>query len=81
MSNHGKFTQRERLQLSHVSKTSQFESQENSVRRTRSRVFLGGDTEELDFLRDEGTEKSENSVILVTELLLISIKASLLVEW
>lgn len=81
MPNHGKFTQRERLQLSHVSKTSQFESQENSVRRTRGRVFLGGDTEELDFLRDEGTEKSENSFILVTELLLISIKASLLVEW
>lgn len=44
-------------------------------------MFLGGDTEELDFLRHGGTEKSENSFILDTELLLISIKAILLVEW
>lgn len=39
-------------------------------------MFLGGDVEELDFLRDEEREKSENSFILATELLLISIKAS-----
>lgn len=44
-------------------------------------MFLVGDAEELDFLEDEVTEKSENSFILDTELLLISIKASLLVEW
>lgn len=37
MQKHGGFTDRERLQLSHISKTSQFESPENSIRRTRER--------------------------------------------